>query len=68
MAEPVATVTITERQGRDSVDSEIQVRSLEELFEACRDAPASKVVRVSLKGPEGEVRLNFASFIKPEGR
>ena len=64
MAEPVTTVTITERRERDSVDSEIRVRTLEELFEACRDAPASRVVRVSLKGPDGEVRLNFASFIK----
>jgi hypothetical protein len=63
MAEPVGIVTITERSGRDSVDTEIPVRSLRDLFEACRDAPPSKVVRVSLTGAEGEVQLNFASFI-----
>lgn len=64
MAEPEGIVTITERRGRESVDTELRVRSLRDLFEACRDAPPSKVVRVSLKGPEGEVRLNFASFIR----
>ena len=64
MSEPMATVTLSERRGRESVDTEIRVRSLAELFEACRDGAASKVVRVSLRGPEGEVRLNFASFIR----
>ena len=66
MAEPEAVVTITE-SGRVPVDSEIRVRSLRELFDACRDAPPSKVVRISLKGDEGEVRLNFASFIHRAG-
>jgi hypothetical protein len=64
MADPVTVVTITERRGREAVDTELRVRSLGELYDACRDAPPSRVVRVSLKGPNGEVRLNFASFIK----
>lgn len=64
MADPVAVVTITERRGRDSVDTEVRARNLRELYEACRDAPPSRVVRISLKDPEGEVRLNFASFIR----
>ncbi len=59
MAEPVGIVTITER----GVDTEIPVRSLRDLFEACRDAPPSRLVRVLLKGAEGDVLLNFASFI-----
>jgi hypothetical protein len=63
MADPIAFVIVTERRGREAVDTEVRVRSLEELYEACRNAPASRVVRVSLKGPDGEVRLNFASFI-----
>ena len=63
MADPVGVVTITERRGRESVDTEIPVRTLRDLFDACRDAPPSRVVRVSLKGAEGEVQLNFASFI-----
>ena len=56
----VAVVTVTDGQGRS--DSETQVRSLEELFAACRDAPPSRVVRVTVHGPDGEVLLNFASF------
>ena len=63
MSEPVGVVTITERRGRDSVDTEVRVRTLRDLFEACKDAPPSKVVRVALRAPEGEVLLNFASFI-----
>ncbi len=59
----IAVVTISDRQGRDTVDSEVRATTLEELFRACRDAPPSKVVRVSITGPEGEVRLNFASFL-----
>jgi len=55
-----ATVTVTDHDGRS--EAETKVRTLEELFEACRDAPPSRLVRVSLDGAEGEVRLNFASF------
>ncbi len=63
---PIATVTVSDRQGRETIDSEVRVSTLEELFLACRDAPPSKLVRVSITGPEGEVRLNFASFLKKE--
>ena len=63
MAEFWAVVTLTRSKGRDAVDSETRVRSLEELYQVCRDARPDHVVRVSLRGPEGEVRLNFASFI-----
>jgi hypothetical protein len=59
-----AVVTISEPRGGGTVDSEVTVRSLEELFEACRRAQAAHVVRVSLIGPDGEVSLNFASFIR----
>ena len=63
---PVAVVTISDRRGRETVDSEVRASTLEELFEVCRDAPPSKLVRISITGPEGEVRLNFASFLKKE--
>ena len=63
---PVAVVTISDRQGRDTVDSEVRASTLEELFRACRNAPPSKLVRVSITGPEGEVRLNFASFLNKQ--
>ena len=56
----VAVVTVTDGQGRS--DSETKVRTLEQLFEACRDAPPSRLVRVLVLGPDGEVRLHFASF------
>ena len=42
----------------------IGVSSLDELFVACREAPPSHLVRVSLRGSDGEVRLNFASFLR----
>lgn len=61
----VAVVTVTDTQGRS--DSESRVRSLEALFEACRDAPPSRLVRVSVLGPDGEVRLHFASFRRKAG-
>jgi hypothetical protein len=64
MAELVAVVTVTPRGPRAPSDEDREVRTLEELFNACRDAPPSNLVRVSLRGSEGEVRLNFASFIR----
>jgi hypothetical protein len=59
------TVTVTRRRGREPIDTETPVRSLEELFEICRGAAPSEGIRVSLKREDGEVRLNFASFIRP---
>lgn len=63
MSELVAIVTIS-HEGSRSGERELEVRSLDELFSACRNAPPSRLVRVSLRGPEGEVRLNFASFMR----
>jgi len=63
MAKVVALVSFTERSGREELDSEIEVGNLKELFRVCRDARPSQLMRVSLLGAEGEVRLNFASFI-----
>ena len=64
MGKLIAAVTISRPRGRETLDTEVRAKSLEELYTVCRDAPPSKVTRISLKGPEGEVRLNFASFIK----
>jgi hypothetical protein len=63
-----AVVTLSTGRGRDTVDTEVRVRTLAELFRACRDAPPSKLMRISITGPEGEVRLNFASFRRGEGK
>jgi hypothetical protein len=64
--EPHVTITVTRRQGREPVDTEIRVRTFEELYQACREAAPSEQVRVALRGPEGEVRLGFASFIRQD--
>ena len=61
----VATVTVTDGQGRN--ESERTAGTLEELFDACRDSPPSRLVRVAIVGPEGEVRLSFASFQRKGG-
>jgi hypothetical protein len=68
MVEPVAVVTISEQRGGRSLERELRVRTLAELYDACRDAAASKVVLVSLRSPDGEVRLSFASFIRGQAR
>jgi hypothetical protein len=56
-------VSITERRGRDAKDSDIPVRDLDELYEACRRAAPGALVRVLIQGSAGEVRLEFGSFI-----
>ncbi len=57
-----AVVTQSGPAGEGAADSEREVRTLEELYAACRDAPPSKLIRVVLHGDDGEVRLHFASF------
>jgi hypothetical protein len=64
MADTFAVVTLQERRGRAAEETEVRVATLQELFDVCRNAPASRVVRISVRGPAGEVRLNFASFIR----
>jgi hypothetical protein len=64
MGKLIAAVTISRSRGREMQETEVRAKSLDELYVVCRDAPPSKVARISLKGPDGEVRLNFASFIK----
>jgi hypothetical protein len=65
MSEPMAVVMTTVRVGNRPVDSERRVTTLRELYEACRDAPPSALVRVALRGDDGEVVLNFGSLIRP---
>lgn len=66
MPKLIATVIISRQRGRETFDTEVRAKSLADLYSVCRDAPPSKVARISIKGPEGEVRLNFASFIKQD--
>lgn len=62
MPEITALVTISHEKGRDTIESETPVRSLEDLYEACRRAPTGRLVRVVVSGPQGSVRLDFANF------
>ena len=67
MADTFAVVTLQERRGRAAEETEVRVSTLQELYDVCRGAPASRVVRIAVKGPAGEVRLNFASYIRKSG-
>jgi hypothetical protein len=59
-----ASVTVIKRRGRELEESETRVGSLGDLFDLCRNAASSDLVRVSLRGPEGEVRLSLTAFIR----
>jgi hypothetical protein len=60
-----AVVTVTPREASGPVvDRERPVRTLGDLYAACREAPPSDLVKVTLRGPAGDVILNFASFIR----
>ena len=60
---PIAVVLVARRQGREFVDAEHKVRTLQELYDLCRHAAPGQLARVYLRGPDGEIRLSFASFI-----
>jgi hypothetical protein len=68
MPEPSAVVMITKPRGKGVVDYEVRVQSLEELYRACRDAPPADLVRVLIQGGDGDVTLNFASFMRAPDR
>ena len=61
--EPIAVVLVSRRQGREIVDAEHKVRTLQELYDLCQHAAPGQLTKVYLRGPDGEIRLNFASFI-----
>ena len=62
-SDPIAVVLVSRRQGREFVDSEHKVLTLQELYDLCRHAAPGQLMKVYLRGPEGEIRLNFGSFI-----
>ena len=47
---------------KSALDEVVVVDSLEALYEACRTAPLPDLVRVTLRGPQGDVQLEFSSF------
>ena len=62
-SETIAVVLISRRQGRELGDAEHRVRTLQELYDLCRHAAAGQLMKVYLQGPDGEIRLNFASYL-----
>ena len=62
-SDPIAVVLVTRRQGRGFVDAEHKVRTLQELYDLCRHAAPGQLMKVYLRGPEGEIRLNFGSYL-----
>lgn len=63
MAGVSAEVAVTRSPNLKAVrDEVVVVATLEELYEACRTAPLPDLVRVTLRGPHGDVRLEFGSF------
>jgi hypothetical protein len=61
--EPIAVVLVSRRQGREIVDAEHKVRTLQELYDLCRHAAPGQLMKVYLRGPDGEIRLNFGSYL-----
>ena len=62
-SEPIAVVLVSRHQGRELVDAEHKVRTLQELYDLCRHAAPGQLAKVYLRGRDGEIRLSFASFI-----
>ena len=58
----IAIVTVWEPEG--AMEFERRVSTLEELFDVCKAAPPSKLVRITIEGPEGDVTLNFAHYLR----
>lgn len=59
----IAVVLVSRRQGREYVDAEHKVRTLQELYDLCRHAAPGQLMKVLLRGRDGEIRLDFDSFI-----
>jgi hypothetical protein len=62
-AETIAVVLVSRRQGRELVDAEHKVRTLQELYDLCRHAAPGQLMKVYLRGPDGEIRFNFGSYL-----
>jgi hypothetical protein len=57
-----AVVTVWHAEG--GMEFERRVQTIEELFDVCKSAPPSKLVRVTIQGPDGDVNLHFANFLR----
>ena len=62
--EITATVTIRDSTARTADEYEVPVKTLGELYAACREAAGAGLVEVSLMGPAGKVSLKFGSLMR----
>ncbi len=66
--EIVALVTVSDPSVRGAKETEHPVRSLDQLYAACREAAGAGLVEVTLDGPEGKVALHFGSLVRDPAR
>ena len=59
-----ATVTIRDSTARTAAEYEVPVKTLADLYAACREAAGAGLVEVTLKGPAGKVSLQFGSMVR----
>ena len=62
--EITATVTIRDSSDRQAAEYDVPVKTLAELYTACREAAGAGLAEVTLTGPAGKVSLKFGSMLK----
>lgn len=62
--EVTATVTIRDSSARNADEYEVPVKTIAELYAACREAAGAGLAEVTLTGPAGKVSLKFGSLLK----
>jgi hypothetical protein len=63
-----ATVTLRDSVLRAATEREVPVKTLAELYAACREAARTGLVEVTLRGPAGEVSLKFGNLMRDAPR
>jgi len=63
-----ATVTVRDSAARRASEYEVPVKSLAELYAACREAAGAGLVEVTLQGPAGQVSLQFGNLMRDGAR
>lgn len=64
MSDLVAVISVSICRDGRTVDAEIPVHTLEDVYEACRSLAPMDLVRVCLRGAAGELSLDLGSFIR----
>ena len=59
-----ATVTVRDSAARRASEYDVPVKSLAELYAACREAAGAGLVEVTLQGPAGKLSLQFGNLMR----